>query len=157
LGQLSAEQLASVYDRRVPVTSEQFRFAARVDRAFAVQDEAEFDEIVRVPDAPLPWVPAAVTRWLLERPDSETGLGQLETLALDAIRSGQETPAEILRTVADRDTVPRYWGDFTLWAKINALADRQPPLVRIAGPADRLPQWGERVEPVDYRVTAMSA
>jgi hypothetical protein len=38
-------------------------------------------------------------------------------------------------------TPPKFWGDITLWAKINSLADRQPPLIRIEGPGQRLPQW----------------
>jgi hypothetical protein len=152
LGQLTPARLASVYDRRTPVTAEQVRFARRVDDAFALQDEVELGVLCRMADAPLPWVPAAAGRWLQERPDEQTGLGRLETLALEAIRAGHERPADILRVVADNETPPRYWGDFTLWAKINALADRTPPRVRISGPAARLPQWGEWVDPADYRV-----
>ena len=135
------EQLASVYDKRQPVTSGQFDFAEIVDRAFALQDKAAFVELSSMDNAPLPWVPAAVARWLKEQPDKETGLGRLEQLALDAIRGGVETPWEIFAAVSANDTPPQYWGDITLWGKINALADRKPPLVHIDGPAPRLPQW----------------
>lgn len=76
-------------------------------------------------------------------PDAKTGLGRLEQLALEAVRAGRETPADILASVAASDSHPRYWGDTTLWARINRLADRKPPLVRIAGPEERLPQWGD--------------
>lgn len=141
LGQLLSEQLASVFDQRQPVTEGQFCFAEQVDRAFALQDTAEFTQLSACSDAPLPWVPAAVTRWLQEMPDAETGLGLLEQLALDAIRSGCETPEAIFATVSSNDTHPKFWGDITLWAKINALADCNPPLVRIVGPRKRLPQW----------------
>ena len=139
LGQLRPEQLASVYDRRQTVTDDQFRFAERVDKAFALQDKAVFVELSQRPDAPLPWIPSAVARWLQEQPDPVTGLGRLEQLALEAIRSGCRTPAEIFTCVSEKDTPPQFWGDITLWAKINALADRN--LVRIEGPAEKLPQW----------------
>jgi len=139
LGQLSPEQLASVYDRRQPLSFDQFRFAEKVDTAFALQDKAMFTELSRQSNAPLPWIPAAVTRWLQELPFDATGLGRLEQLALEAIRSGCCTPAEILARVSASDTPPQFWGDITLWAKINSLADRK--LVRIIGPAQRLPQW----------------
>ena len=142
LGQLQPKQLASLYDQRRPVTNAQFRFAEVVDAAFATQDQGRLVELSRRFDAPLPWVPAAVTRWLQERPDPKTGLGRLEQLALAAIRSGCATPATIFPAVSAMDTHPQYWGDNTLWAKINALADRKPPLVRIDGPSRRLPQWG---------------
>lgn len=152
LGQLQPMQLASLYDQRRPVTDAQFRFADVVDEAFAVQDLVRLAELSRRSDAPLPWIPAAVKRWFQEQPDPQTGLGRLEWLALEAIRSGCETPAEIFSSVVAADTPPQYWGDITLWAKINALADRNPPLVRIEGPGERLPQWESPVDLKQYRV-----
>ena len=141
LGQLQPEQLASLFPERRPVTDAQFRFAIRVDKAFATQDAALLTALSGATEAPLPRVPAAVTRWLQEQPDPATGLGRLESLALEAIRAGYDTPGRIFASVAAADTPPQFWGDTTLWAKINGLADRKPPLVRIEGPAERLPQW----------------
>jgi hypothetical protein len=155
LGQLQPEQLASLYTSRRAVTDEQFRFAAIVDKAFATQDIALFTELSEATEPPLPWVPAAVTRWLKEQPDQTTGLGRLESLALAAIRSGCETPGKIFVSVAAADTPPQFWGDTTLWSKINGLADRVPPLVRIEGPADRLPQWENQVSLKEFKIKAL--
>ncbi len=141
LGQLQPAQLASLYDQRRPVTEAQFEYAQIVDRAFATQDAMLLAKLALNFEVALPWVPAAATRWLQERPAPETGMGRLEYLALEAIRAGCRTPGEIFKTVATMDTHPQYWGDTTLWAKINALAERDPPLVKIEGPAPRLPQW----------------
>lgn len=155
LGQLQPDQLASRYASRHPVTDAQFRFAAVVDQAFATQDAARFAELSEMSDAPLPWIPAAVTRWLQEQPDPKTGLGRLERLALEAIRAGCATPWRIFESVAAADTPPQFWGDTTLWAKINGLADRVPPLVRIEGPATRLPQWESRMSLEEFTITAL--
>ena len=141
LGQLSPEQLASVYDRRQPLNTDLFLFAEHVDRAFAFQDQSAFKELSQLSEAPLPWVPAVVTRWIEEQPDRVAGLSRLEKLALEAIRSGCETTADVFSFVSARETPPQFWGDITLWQKINALADRETPLVRIEGPMSRLPQW----------------
>ncbi len=141
LGQLSSEQLASCYADRQPVTEEQFLFAGQVDHAFALQDREAFARLAARKEAPLPWVPAAVQRWLEEEPDSATGLGRLSRLALEAIQSGCDRPERVFAFVADRETPPQYWGDITLWQKINELAEQEPPLVRIQGPQARLPQW----------------
>ena len=129
LGQLQPDQLASLYGDRRPVTDSQFRFAVLVDKAFATQDSVLLTELSETIDAPLPWIPAAVTRWLQEQPDPVTGLGRLESLALAAIGAGCEMPNEIFAAVAAAETPPQFWGDTTLWAKINGLADRDPPLV----------------------------
>lgn len=154
LGQLQPSQMAFAYDQRKQVTSEQFKYAKIVDEAFANQDRNLFIELSKMTDAPIPWIPAAVTRWLQEQPDPETGLGRLETLALEAIRSGCKKPWDIFNKVAAADTPPQYWGDITLWAKINGLADRNPPLLKIEGPLPRLPQWEGITELKDFRIKA---
>ncbi|OPZ28604.1 MAG: hypothetical protein BWZ02_01259 [Lentisphaerae bacterium ADurb.BinA184] len=156
LGQLLPAQMASLYGHRHPVTDAQFAYAATVDQAFATQDTALFSRLAAGDNPPLPWVPAAVRRWLDERPHPETGLGRLESLALNAVRDGHQTPGAIFAAVAVADTPPQYWGDTTLWAKINSLADREPPLVRIAGPAARLPQWESPLDLKAFRITAVA-
>ncbi len=153
LGQLTPEQLASCYNERQPVTSDQFDFAEIADKAFADQDMEAFDELSRLSNPPLPWIPAAVKRWLQEQPDTKTGLGHIEQLALDAIGDDCSTPGEIYKFVSEHDTHPQYWGDITLWAKLNALADRKPPLIQIQGPIPRLPQWEGPVDLEKFRIT----
>ncbi|MCM0082629.1 DUF1835 domain-containing protein [Geomonas sp. Red32] len=152
LGQLDSGQLASLYPTRQSVTGEQFHFAEEVDRAFALQDQTAFFELANVAEAPLPWVPAAVTRWLQEQPDEAAGLGLLEHFALEAVQSGCQTPGEIFAFVSARDTSPQYWGDITLWKKINNLAERNPPLVKIEGPTKLLPQWDCQKSIRSYKV-----
>ncbi len=155
IGQLRPDQLAPVYAQRRPVSAAQFGFAEVVDAAFATQDPVRLAELAVWPAAPLPWVPAAVRRWLQERPDPDTGLGRLEELALTAIREGCGSPAEIFVAVSARDTHPQYWGDTTLWGKINALAERTPPLVQIDGPSRRLPQWEGQADLKRFRITGL--
>ena len=155
LGQLQPFQLASLYNQRHPITDAQFQFAKVADKAFASQDLPLLTELSHRTDAPLPWVAAATMRWLQERPARPTGLGKLEYLALKAIRAGCGTPMEIFSAVAAHDTPPQFWGDTTLWSKINALADRKPPLVRIEGPAERLPQWKSTVDIESFRITSL--
>lgn len=155
LGQMKPEQLASLYGNRQPVTDTQFQFAVQVDEAFATQDSGVLNELSQTINAPLPWIPAAVARWLQERRDPVTGLGRLEALALMAIRAGCETPRKIYASVAAADTPPQFWGDTTLWAKINALAEREPPLVNIDGPTDRLPRWESEGSLDDFKIKAL--
>lgn len=155
LGQLKPEQLASLHANRRPVTEAQFTFAAAVDKAFATQDAGLLSELSEMTAAPLPWVPAAAKRWLQELPDPKTGLGRLESLTIRAIRVGCETPYQIFESVAAADTPPQFWGDTTLWAKINGLSDRVPPLVQIEGPMDRLPQWESQVSLQKFKIKAL--
>ena len=113
-----------------------------------------FRKLANISDAPIPWIPAAVKRWMEEQPDS-SGLGKLERLSLAAVRSGKESPAEILSYVSEMDTPPHFWGDTTLWAKINGLAERSSPLLRIEGPQARLPQWEDGTDLGLFRVVSL--
>lgn len=141
LGQLTPEQLASKAGAARPVAAEQFALAARADKAFALQDRAELEALAGLEKAALAWLPAAAKRWLEEQPEPGSGLGRLERLALEAVRAGCSDPVQIMKQVSGGDSHPLFWGDTTLWAKINGLADRRPPLVKINGPGGRLPQW----------------
>jgi hypothetical protein len=154
LGQLAPGQFASLFGLRMPVTDAQFRFAAVVDRAFADQDAAVLADVARSNGAPLPHMPAAAARWLDEQPDPASGLGKLECLALEAVRAGCDTPASVYAWVAAADTSPQFWGDTTLWAKLNGLAERRPALIEIEGPDRRLPQFGRAGPALEhFRIT----
>ena len=154
LGQLQSSQLASLFSRRCSITSEQLEFADVVDKAFATQDLDLFTELSQDVGAPLPFIPASVTRWLQEQPDPETGLGRLESLALQAIRNGSKSPGEIFSSVVKDEKSPQFWGDTILWQKINGLADKDPPLVQIKGPAEKLPQWQSPIKLDRFTVIA---
>ncbi|MBM9513343.1 DUF1835 domain-containing protein [Desulfogranum marinum] len=155
LGQLQPDQLASLYDDRRHVTDLQFACGVSADKAFATLDGVLLKELSHATDLPLPWIAAAATRLLQEQPDPQTGLGRLETLAIQAIIDGCEKPGEIFKAVAAEDTPPQYWGDITLWAKINGLAERERPLVRIKGPGNKLPQWKSDIPLQDFTVKAL--
>ncbi len=152
LGQLDAADFASIYDLRDEITGKQFKFAKKVDGALAAADINTLTEIAQMPVAPLPFVPAAIKRFLREQPDPVTGIGQLEHLALEAIRQGCDNPVEIFKRVAATDSKPQYWGDTTLWTKINSLADHD--LIIINGPAERLPQWVSKLDLNSFKITA---
>jgi len=155
LGQLNPEQMASLLPLKQNVTQEQFNFASLVDTAFANQDMVAFSRLAQQLQAPLPFVPAAVSRWLAEQPDRRTGLGRLETLIMETLTDGPQTPGEIFTKVAAADIPPQYWGDITLWQKINNLAARQVPLVRIDGPRKILPQWPGTIPLSDFTISAL--
>lgn len=155
LGQLEPDQLSSLYADRRKVTDLQFECGVIADKAFATQDGVLLKELSHSAELSLPWIPAAATRLLQEQPDPQTGLGRLERLALTAIVAGCEKPGDIFAAVAAADTPPQYWGDITLWEKINGLAERERPLVQIKGPGSRLPQWKSDIPLGDFTVKAL--
>lgn len=147
LGQLSAEQIRGLYPLKRRVTEKQFEFVQLVDKAFAEHDLDLFKKIILYNDPPLKYFDKAIERWMKEIPSGEMQIGELERLAIDAVKSGITEPLKIFRYVSEHDSSPQYWGDITLWQKINGLADRC--ILEIKGPADRLPQWFDSAFNVD--------
>ena len=150
LGQLSPEQLASLYDCQQPVSLEQYNFASEAEHGFAAQNQMALRKIAAVTNASLPYLPAAATRWLQELSDPVTGNGRLEDFILQAVKDNAQVPTEILRSVAAKELPPQFWGDTTLWERINRLAERK--LLRIDGPVTRLPQWSSPYMIDDFRI-----
>jgi hypothetical protein len=151
LGQMTPEQLFSVYPNRKAVSQGQIQFAKEVDGMFASGDQQGIKRLAALKTAALPWIPAAAQRWLEEQPDPQSGLGKLQVLSLNVLQRGSYRPAELMKAVSELDTPPQYWGDMTLWKKVNELADFGK--VIIDGPADRLPQWSGGLDLNDFRLS----
>lgn len=144
LGQLSPAQLAGCFSDRVEVTEKMCQFAWQVEEAFSSQDLSLLEGLAKMENVPLPQIPAATQRWLEEQPDQQSGLGRLERMILEAVGGGASSPGEIYTRVAQMETPPQFWGDISLWAKINHLAHCDPPRLALSGPKNRLPQWEGR-------------
>ncbi len=151
LGELTSGQFKEIYKHRAKVTAAQYRLAQKADEAFAAQDIEKIKQLSTLDHSEITGLQAAAKRWLEELPDTETGLGKLARLALDAVKSGLNSPVEIFKYTAAHDSHPQFWGDTTLWEKINHLADSG--LVHISGPSERLPQWESEYSLDSYCVT----
>lgn len=150
LGQLKPVDVREIYTWRKKVSKAQFELAVKIDAAFAAQKVELFQGLLSAPHPEYPWINAAIQRWLEEMPDTATGLGKLETLALEAVNAGSESAVAIFKYVSSHDSHPQYWGDTTLWAKLNSLADKK--LIKIDGPEPRLPQWSSKYQLERFRI-----
>ncbi|MEM8933376.1 MAG: DUF1835 domain-containing protein, partial [Acidobacteriota bacterium] len=85
LGQLTAEQLATLHDQLVPLTVEQLDLAHRAWDAFRAPDPNDLAELAGPLDdgAPLPFLGAALRRLLAQYPAVGTGLDRIEQRMLE--------------------------------------------------------------------------
>src|SRR6185503_8959504 len=105
LGQLEARQLATLTDTRVPVTPDQYAFAAHAWAAFRAADPRALAQLAHLTTvatrarAVLPFLGDALTRFLAEYPSVAHGLSRTEELTLGALRDGPSTAGTLFRTV----------------------------------------------------------
>jgi RNA polymerase sigma factor (sigma-70 family) len=82
LGQLTADQLASLEDTRQKVTAAQFTLAREAWAAFASGDPARIEGVLRQDTSALPFLAGAMRRYLEELPSPRNGLSRTEEAAL---------------------------------------------------------------------------
>ncbi|HSE51022.1 MAG TPA: hypothetical protein VLB00_02475 [Gemmatimonadales bacterium] len=128
LGQLRPAQLATLFPRRRPVTWGQLRLARRTWDALLEPEPLALSRIGAMRSTALPFLPAAVRRYLAEYPSVRNGLGRTEQLALEAIAAGAGTGAEVFVAVQNRERRP-YMGDTMLYAVLRGLASGRFPAI----------------------------
>jgi hypothetical protein len=136
LGQLTPGQLATLYPGRVAVTGEQFTLASEAWSAFRAPDPRGLLAVARAARA-LPFLAAALFRFLAEYPSTHSGLSRTEELALAVLAdaSGPIDAGSLFAATQRREPSP-FMGDTTFFDILRALATVPVPLVAIDAAAD---------------------
>ncbi len=128
LGQLDPADLAALYPQRSRVTMDQVQAARRVWKAMTAPDPRALGKLAHQDHSGLPYLRAAIARYLAEFPQPKTGLGRTEQWGLEAIAGGAETPRKAFPLVQEREASP-YQGDSMFYATLRSLTDGQRPLL----------------------------
>ena len=129
LGELSPDQLASLLGTRQRITQRQLALGRRTWHALAAEHPAAVEALVDEEDlTPLPFLRAALRRFLQELPDQESGLGRIERAVLEGVRDGITDPVKLFRAVQAADDV-FFIGDLSLWHCIWMMAAGSQPLL----------------------------
>jgi RNA polymerase sigma factor (sigma-70 family) len=139
LGQLDADQLASLLGTRRPVTAAHLALGTEVWRAFTAADPAALEAVMRRLLAPppnadaelLPFMGGALRRMLEEYPSIDSGVGRTERQVLELLAEGARTPGELFVGAARREERV-FMGDTTFWARLRGLAGGEWPLISTA-------------------------
>jgi RNA polymerase sigma factor (sigma-70 family) len=130
LGQLNADQLASLLGTRQPVSSEQLSLGKEAWGAFTASDPTALDALARVDHDVLPFLGGALQRIVEEYPATDTGLPRTESEILDLLVQGASSPAKLFVAKARREERV-YMGDSTFWLRVQDLAGGETPLVSL--------------------------
>ena len=133
LGQLNADQLASLYPGRTPVNPEQYMVASEAWRAFRAADPRELHKLMVRLDDTLPFLPGAIHRLFEEYPSTTNGLSRSAHAILRVLEFGPLDAGVLFpRTQAEE---PRpFMGDLGHFDIVRALASARVPLVGITPP-----------------------
>jgi hypothetical protein len=148
LGQLRMEQLAELLPQRSTVTQAQLDLAAAAWEALCSPDPRSVEDLARQDTAALPFLGAALRRWLEQFPAVDNGLDRLERDVLQALDPDQHTSVLAVFGSVSAAEPPAFFGDTFLWGVVNDMAACPTPLLELDG-GRPLPVWGD--EPVRDR------
>ena len=120
LGQLTGEQLAALLPTRIPVTQRQLDIGQDTWAAFCADEPTTLARLARRDDPAMPFVSAALTRFLEEYPSARDGLTRSERQLLKAIASG--TTRRKALWWASQQFETSYWGDLSVYDRLDVMA-----------------------------------
>lgn len=120
IGQLSADQMATLTSLKRPITKQMLRLAASGWAAFRSSDPNDLLAYINGDLSALPFLGAALRRHVEEFPDAKTGLSRTEAQLLSLIGAGVHTPGQLFLKNMDLETA-LYIGDWPTFSTIDAL------------------------------------
>ncbi len=132
LGQLSPQQLASLFERRREVTAEPLALASQAWAAYTSPNPQALETLLTTDTSPLPFLQAALRLHLRRFPSVRNGLGETEGGALELIQSGCQDFRALFPAFSDR--YPHYGlGDYQFWNALKRMIAVEQPLLRVSG------------------------
>jgi hypothetical protein len=134
LGELTAGDLSSLVEARERVGERQFDLAERAWQAFREPTPDELSQLRRADTTALPYLAAALDRFLQEYPWTDDGLSRTERRLLELAGEGTIELANALPRMHEGEHA-YYVTDASLVAMARDLARTSPPLLELAFPS----------------------
>ena len=127
LGELTPDELSPLFETRQPISDAQHEVARRAWRAFREPTPEALDQLRRDDTSALPYLAAAITRFLQEYPWTTDGLSRTERRLLDLARNGIAL-WKAFPLMAEGEEV-YYPADSSIAEIAEALSRTSPPLL----------------------------
>jgi hypothetical protein len=132
LGELTAAQMAGLFDTRHEVTDAEKRLAEAAWSAYCSPDPRAVEQLIARDTSALPYLKNALLQHLARFPSTRNGLSHAENRLLKFIADGETEFTRLCRKFFDAE--PAYGlGDYAVWQDLQHLAHAARPLIIISG------------------------
>ena len=138
LGQLTGEQMASLFGYRHAITDKEFDTATRAWAAYCSPDPRALVSLLGEDTTALPFLRNALQLHIERFPSRRNGLGRVENKALELISRGAITFKTLFPQFAKAEPVYGL-GDWQFWNEMERLARAREPLLKISEPGNGQP------------------
>jgi hypothetical protein len=145
LGELTAEQLASLADTRVRVTDAQLRLAQAAWSAFTSPDPTAIERLIGTDTGALPFMSSALRRHLEQFPSLDGGLSRTERQALSILCEHGSLSGRRLFAAAQRHEEQIFMGDGSFYRLMADLSSVRHPPLQVSGEEVTITETGRDV------------
>jgi len=132
LGELTGEELASLFEKRHKVTDAEFELATRAWATYSANHPEEITRLVEEDTSAMPFLGEALRLHLTRFPSVRNGLNQIEDKSLEMI-SNRASGFKSLFPLFTK-AYPAYGlGDSQFWCALKRLGKARNPLITIGG------------------------
>jgi hypothetical protein len=132
LGQLTGEQLASLFDTRHQVSDAELSVASRAWAAYCSSDPTQIEGLLDEDTTAMPFLRQALRLHLMRFPSIRNGLGRIENKAMEMIESGPIGFKSLFPRFAEAEPVYGL-GDSQFWSALKRIGESRHPLLSIGG------------------------
>ena len=134
LGELTADELASLFPRRERISDAHLRLGSRAWQAFCSSDPTRIEVLIRSDTSNLPFLSQAFTAHLQRFPSTENGLGRIEQKCLKLVAEGLKQFSDLFAKFWTEETTYGL-GDAQLWSILLNLSRVREPLFTMSNPS----------------------
>lgn len=139
LGALTADQLVSLADTRLPVGEVHYRTAQAAWNAFTSPNPTDIERFIATDTSALPFVADALRRHLEQFPSADNGLSRTERQALSVLHEHGRLSGGQLFVAVQRQEEHVFMGDTSFYRMMADLSKAPHSLVRISNPSQHTP------------------
>jgi hypothetical protein len=130
LGQLTKEQLASLFPQREDASPEQLRLGSKAWQAYSSSDPAEVLALINSDPPEMPFLRRALIKHIQRFPSTNNGLGRIENVGLELIKHGYPKFKSLFPAFVRRE--PEYGlGDAQFYFELKRLVEASSPLLKL--------------------------
>lgn len=137
-GQLTTEQLASLFDTWKPIGENELTAGSRIWELYSSDRIEDHVKLIRIDTSPLPYANEAFTLHLARLPSPANGLGIVEQTVLELVKDGVQTPKALFQEVSRR-LLGLGMGDLEFWGRLRTMADQPKALIEFRDPSGTFP------------------
>jgi hypothetical protein len=130
-GELQPADLTALFERRRRVSPEQYALAASAWDAFRSGSKSRLQSLLHDDTSALPFLAAALRRYLDEDPDEAGGLSRSERRLVEQLQRGPVDIRSAFAAMHEGETA-YYITDSSFWAMVKRLSERSPALIDVA-------------------------